>query len=308
MLEVLQLLEVNRMNDGFSRYHPLVNFAYFAFIFGYSMVFMHPICLSISLIGGFLYSVELKGSRALKFNLMYLLPTMVFTALINPVFNHEGATILMYLHTGNPLTLESILYGLAAASMLVAVIMWFTAYNEIMTSDKFVYLFGRIIPSLSLVLSMSLRFVPRFKAQIKVVSDAQRCIGRDVSNGSILERARHGMTILSIMITWALENAIETADSMKSRGYGLEGRSSFSIYKFEKRDILVLTVIFVLGIYILVGSVLGGFRWRYFPSIRGKLFNFYSISLWLAYGALALTPIFVNRWEDRQWEATQLKI
>lgn len=44
-----------------------------------------------------------------------------------------------------PLTLESIAYGCAAAVMLVAVLFWFSCYNEVMTSDKFMYLFGRII-------------------------------------------------------------------------------------------------------------------------------------------------------------------
>ena len=154
------------MKNIFSTYHPLVNFLYFIFIFFFSMVFMHPVCLAISLIGAFIYSVSLKGQRAVKFNVAFILPTMLVTALINPVFNHEGATVLTYLHTGNPLTLESIIYGIAAATMLAAVICWFTCYNEVMTSDKFVYLFGRIIPALSLILSMSLRFVPKFKASV----------------------------------------------------------------------------------------------------------------------------------------------
>ena len=77
-----------------------------------------------------------------------------------------------------------------------------------MTSDKFVYLFGRIIPALSLVLSMTLRFIPKFQAQIHTVSNAQRCVGRDVSDGSLLQRAKHGLTILSIMwqgtINWKI--------------------------------------------------------------------------------------------------------
>ena len=42
--------------------------------------------------------------------------------------------------------------------------------------------------------------------------------------------------MVSILVTWALENAIETADSMKSRGYGLKGRTAFSIYRFNRRD------------------------------------------------------------------------
>jgi energy-coupling factor transport system permease protein len=226
---------------------------------------------------------------------------LLITALINPAFNHEGGTILAYLKSGNPLTLESIVYGLAAATMLASVICWFSCYNVIMTSDKFVYLFGRVIPSLSLILSMVLRFVPRFKAQIKVISNAQKCVGRDVSNGSLLQRAKHGIKILSIMVTWALENAIETADSMKSRGYGLPGRSAFSIYNFDQRDKKALAVIAGMGTYIIAGSAMNGLYFRYFPTIKGALLNPFSVSLFIAYLALCITPIIIDREEEHRW-------
>ncbi len=116
--------------------------------------------------------------------------------------------------------------------MLVSVLNWFSCYQVVMTSDKFIYLFGKAIPAMSLILSMVLRFVPKFKNQIVKISNAQKCIGRDVTNGNMLMKAKHGMKILSIMTTWALENSVETADSMKSRGYGLRGRNNFSIYRF----------------------------------------------------------------------------
>jgi energy-coupling factor transport system permease protein len=177
-----------------------------------------------------------------------------------------------------------------------------------MSSDKFVYLFGRIIPAMSLVLSMSLRFVPKFKAQIKIVSNAQRSIGRDVSNGGIIQRARHGLTILSIMITWALENAIETSDSMRSRGYGLPNRTAFSIYKFEKRDKIALVAILSLSFYIILGSVWGGFKWRYFPTMKGIGLNLFTISLWISYTIFCFIPIIASIKEEKQWKATQLKI
>ena len=296
------------MRDAFSNYHPLVNFLYFGLIFAFSMIFMHPICLAISIVCAFIYSIILKGKKAVKFNLIFLLPSMLITALINPAFNHEGATIITYLHTGNPLTLESIAYGIAASCMLATVICWFSCFNEVINSDKFVYLFGRIIPSMSLVLSMALRFVPKFKAQIKVVSNAQRCIGKDVSNGGIFQRARHGITILSIMITWALENAIETSDSMRSRGYGLPNRTAFSIYKFEKRDKTALAAIVLLGSYLFWGSILGAFKWRYFPTMKGVSFNLFNISLFVSYAVLCLVPVIITIKEEKQWKATQLKI
>ena len=265
------------------------------------MCFMHPACLAISLTSALIYSVNLRGRKAVRFSLLFMLPMMLLAALINPAFNHEGATILTYLPSGNPLTLESITYGIAAAGMLACVVVWFTCYTEVITSDKFVYLFGRIIPALSLVLSMTLRFVPKFTAQIKTVSEAQRCVGRDVSDGGILQRARNGLIILSIMITWSLENAIETADSMKSRGYGLPGRTAFSIYRFDSRDQAALGWLLFCGVYIVSGWMTGGMYFRYYPTMKGVAPGAFPVSFRLVYLALCLTPVFLNVKEDRKW-------
>lgn len=291
-----------RGRDSFSSYHPIINFLYFVLVLIFTMFFMHPVSLVISLLSAVAYSVCLNGTKALRFSLTAVLPMMLIAALVNPIFNHEGATILTYLPSGNPLTLESMVYGVASAFMLAGVILWFSCYSTVMTSDKFVYLFGRVIPALSLVLSMTLRFVPKFKAQLQVVSEAQACAGRDTANGSLLQRAKNGVTILSILVTWSLENAIETADSMKSRGYGLPGRTAFSIYRFDSRDKLALLWLLLCGGYIVLGWALGGLRWWYYPMISGELTGIFPISLQLVYLSLCLTPVILNRMEVQKWK------
>ena len=159
------------MRDTFSDCHPAVNFAYFALVLAFSMTLMHPVCLLISLTGACCYLARLHGLRELGHSARWLVPMALLAALVNPAFVHqgvhEGATILTYLPSGNPLTLESILYGLAAALLLASVVLWFRCFSAVMTSDKFIYLFGRAIPALSLVLSMTLRFVPRFRRQFR---------------------------------------------------------------------------------------------------------------------------------------------
>ena len=294
--------------NAFKAYHPLVNFLYFAFVIVFSMFFMNPICLGISIVCAFTYSVVLDGTKAVKFNLIYMLPLMLMAALINPAFSHEGITILAYLPSGNPLTLESIIYGIGAAVMLGSVICWFACYNKVMTSDKFIYLFGRVIPSLSLILSMVLRFVPRFKEQLKVIASAQRAIGRDVSQGSIIQRAKNGLTILSIMTTWALENAVETSDSMKSRGYGLKGRTAFSIFTFTKRDLIALVIIITTAIYIIVGSMMGAIQFSYYPYIKTAEINLYSLSIYSAYFMLCIMPVYIEGKEAHKWKSIKSKI
>jgi len=296
-----------RNRDTFSSFHPLVNFLYFLLVLLFGMCFMHPVCLVISLGSATAYNLYLKGRKGLRFSLGVLLPMMVLAAILNPAFNHEGVTILTYTPNGNPVTLESLVYGAASACMLASVVQWFSCYNEVMTSDKFVYLFGRVIPALSLVLSMTLRFVPRFSAQMKTIRRAQRCVGRDVSEGSLPRRIRHGITILSILITWSLENAIETADSMKSRGYGLPGRSAFSIYRFDSRDKAALLWLGFCLWYILFGWVSGGLSFRYYPSIRAAGFGPFPLSFMLVYLALCLTPLILNGREDAVWRHLQSK-
>ena len=295
------------MKDCFSTYHPVVNFLFFAEVLGFSMFLLHPLCLAISLFCAAGYALCLNGKKALGFCLKGILPMMVFTAILNPMFSHEGITILTYLPSGNPLTLESILYGLAAAGMLAAVVLWFSCFNSVITSDKFVYLFGRVIPALSLVLSMALRFVPRFKAQLRVVTRAQKCIGKDPSRGGLVHRIRCAGAILSVMVTWALENGIDTADSMKSRGYGLPGRTAFSIYRFDKRDRQALIVLLSLGIAVLAGAALEGLTWRYFPSVKWSTSPL-SLCVLAAYAALCAFPIILNRKEDRKWNALRSNI
>lgn len=295
------------MNE-FKTYHPIVNFIYFVFVIGFSCFFMHPVCLGISLSCGFTYSVILKGKKAIKTNLIYMLPMIIVMALINPAFNHEGMTVIKYLPSGNPLTLESIVYGLCTAVMIVSVICHFSCYNEVMTSDKFIYLFGKIIPSLSLIISMTLRFVPRFVTQLKIVVSAQKCMGRDISQGSILKRARNGLCILSVLTTWALENAIDTADSMKARGYGLPGRTAFSVFRFDKRDKKALLTILLLGIYTLVGDLCGATYFRYFPSLKASEPSLYGISVMASYFMLCLSPVIIELWEVRKWKSLRSKI
>ena len=296
------------MRDSFTKYHPWVNFLYFVLVIGFSMALNHPLAQGISLLCAIVYAIQTEGKKAVLFILKWCLPVMLLTAFMNPAFSHEGVTILLYLPTGNPLTLESILYGISAGVMIATVMLWFTNFNRVITSDKFIYLFGCIIPAMSLVLSMTLRFIPKFKSQLSVVIDAQKSIGRDISKGSVLQRTKIAVTTLSIMITWSLENAIETADSMRSRGYGLPGRTAFSNYSFDDRDRLALLFLGFCGLYLLSGTISNAFGFIYFPRLRYVGINVVTISFQLVYFMMCIMPVVLNGLEERKWKAIASKM
>lgn len=296
------------MRDAFVDYHPFVNFIYFGLVISFSLMLTHPMAQGISLVCATVYCISAEGKKSVLFLLRFCLPMVIITAFINPAFNHEGTTTLLYFSNGNPLTLESILYGFAMGAMLVTLLLWFSSFNRVMTSDKFIYLFGKLIPALSLVLSMSLRFVPKFKMQMGNVAEAQRSIGRDVSSGSLWNRTKTAIVIFSVMITWVLENAIETADSMKSRGYGLKGRTAFSIYRFDERDTYTLIWLAFCGLFMAAGTILSAFGFRYFPNVRYAALDWTTIPFYLVYLGLCITPVVLNFKEERTWKTLYSKM
>ena len=295
-------------NDAFSRCHPILNFFYFLLVLGFTMFVQHPVFLVLSFLGAVAYGIWLCGAaKILKINFLLTLPMLVIVALLNPVFNHYGETPLLYLESsGNTVTLEAMVYGVVLGCVLFIVMLWFACYNKVMTSDKFIYLFGRIIPALSLMLSMALRFVPHFAAQLKIIRNGQKCVGMDVNNGNLREKARHGLNILSILVTWALENAIETADSMRSRGYGLKGRTAFSIYRFTKRDKVLLVWFGALAAISLYGCSQGAAFAQYNPRIllagfvvQGHVAKvncslFLTVLTFICFGLFCFTPLILG--------------
>ena len=295
------------MHHEFEKYHPLVNFLFFTFVILLSMFFLHPITLGISLLCSFAYSFLRDGRKTFRL-FFVLLPVCLGAAVINPLFSHEGVSILGYFPSGNPLTLESICYGFAAGGMLAAVMSWFSCYHRVMTGDKFIYLFGRIFPAASLLLSMILRFVPLFGARAREVFYSRACIGKGSAGKSVKHRVRQGGVALSSLITWSMEHAMETADSMAARGYGRPGRTSYSIYRIARRDLAALGWILLTGGCSAVFGILGFYSYYYFPVMKSPISFEARLIPQFTYLLLCLTPVLIECWEEYRWKYWRSRI
>lgn len=286
--------------DAFSKCHPLVNFLFFLGAIGFGVVIQHPAYILAGFLGGLMYYLCLRGRGGVKSTLL-LLPVFLFITCINPLFNHEGSHILFYAF-GNPYTLEAICYGMAVAGIFLVMMVWFFCYNLVLTSDKFVCLFGRLIPALSMVLVMVLRLIPNLLRKAAQLAAARRSIGRGAGEGSTAkEKLRDGMQILSALTDWALEGGIITSDSMRARGYGSARRTNFHLYTFTVRDAAVLVLLAALAVLTLM---LGSFDAGYTPELviepAGPGLFFYSLFL--------LVPTILHWKEVLQWHICLSKI
>lgn len=285
--------------------NPIVEFIYFAAVAGIAMFCMNPILLICSALGALLFfCIRNIGKRKQRHAVFFLLAFAVF--LINPLFQHNGATVLFVLND-NPVTLEAVVYGGISAVMLLATLYWFRSFSEVMTSDKLLYLFGRISPKLALILSMAMRYIPLFSAQMKKTSEAQKAMGL-IKEDSIPDRIRGGASVFSVMVTWALENGITTADSMEARGYGIGKRSAFAIFRFHKKDALALAVIVLLFAVTLLGIALDAAAFVYYPTIEMHEMRPLSYLTYGAYAALSFLPTLFDVGERIKWKYLQSKI
>ena len=292
-------------NDAFSGFHPLVNFIFFVAALGLTMFIQQPVYLLISMISGCAYLLYLQGKKGFLRQVGYLVPILVMMAIMNPMFNHEGVTILWYLPNDNPITMEAICFGLASAVMMGASIVWFNCCNTVFTSDKIIYLFGRVIPALSLMISMTLRFVPRFKNFLQNVMQTQRAMHKPENTKEKLQQA---LAAFSATVSWAMEQSIISADSMKSRGYGGLGRTAFSIYTFEKRDGMTLALLALLCAGAAMPHLTDLMGWTYYPSLTGELLGPVQILVYLCFGGMCNLPLMIDILEDRKWNALRSKI
>ena len=138
--------------DAFSGYSPQVNFIFYIGTVFFTVLIVHPAFLICSLVLAAVYYLQVRGRQGLR-TIVGMIPVFVVVSAINPLLNTGGDRALFYLGQ-RPYTLEALYYGMALGCMFTAVILWFASYNSTMTSDKFMFVFGRKSPVISMILTM----------------------------------------------------------------------------------------------------------------------------------------------------------
>lgn len=249
--------------DVFSRCHPLAGFVYFFCVICFCAVVRHPMYLAAGFLGGLFYFLLLHGTEGMK-KLPGMVPFLLVVAVLNPVLNTRGQTVLFTLF-GRPYTLEALVYGVVLAGMLGTMLLWFGCFSTVLTGEKIVYLFAPIAPALSLVLVMTVRLIPSFQRKLTRLAGARRCIGFGLEEQTQWrEKLRSGTMLLSALTDWALEGSIITADAMRARGYGTGKRTHYRAYRLTARDGVLLGL--TLGLSA-ASVILGGMQAEFLPAI-----------------------------------------
>lgn len=287
------------MKTGFRSIHPVTGLIFYMFVMILSITATHPVVLIISLVCPLMYDIKLRGRASFSFFLKRVIPLILISSLINGLFSHYGVTVLFTLPSSNAFTLEAMVYGAVFALRAGSVLMWLGSLNEVMTSDKIIWLFGRISPKTALIISMALRFIPLISSQSEEIALAEKGIGCAVSSSSFISRVRSGAKRLSILVSWSLERGIDTQNSMNARGYGLKGRTSYSPFIFSVKDALYFGFSVIGAVLLFITKdTLTAF---YYPVIIIPFPSVFEIITCIVFAVLLLLPLINDISEDKKW-------
>ena len=289
----------------FGNLHPAVSMAYFVLVLVLTLICMHPVTVLLSFLGASWFSIRLRGGKAYGRTMRFVAPMFILIALANPLFNHRGVTPLFEI---NHLwyTLEATAYGLVSACSLCAVIIWFTCYQEVMTSDKFLYLFGKPFPGTSLLITMTLRFIPQLQQNRKEIKESQAMLKEEGTR--LFQKMGTALRNLSVLLTMSMENAVETADSMKARGYGARRRTTFHLFRFDGRDARTLGAILAVGGICILARCFGHGTMDFYPRMTPVILGPATYTLFVFYAVLMFLPGILETVEEIRWRSCVSKI
>ena len=268
------------------RLHPITIVCYMAAVLGIAMFCLNPVIQGCSLLSACV-CLRMLSERIIWRRVPAVMLFFVIIAGINPLFYHNGVTVLFYLN-GNRITLEAVRYGVCTACMLGGVFMWCRSLSRLFSSDRVLCLLGTVSPKTALVCSMTLRFLPMYVRQMEKTKAQQRLLGL-YQEHTLIDRIRGSLKVFAAVTTWSLEHSMHTADSMQARGYGACKRTQYRRWRFSRMDAAVCSWMILLLIAVVIEINRGSVTMRFYPVTDAIPLSAESIFVYLAYSAVCLS-------------------
>lgn len=257
----------NRHTELFTATHPAVIFGCLAVVIGLTMCSMHPVLVGLALAGSFVCAALVRGVRAACVTLVVCVPVVLVVAVVNVLVSAQGSTTLLQLGM-TTYYVEALVYGLVSGCMLAAVILWFSLFSELMTSDRILTLFGNVAPVVSLMVSMVLRLVPQFVSRGREASQARGATVGGSVRSACDSGSQGAFNLMNTLVSWGLEDSVVRGDSMRARGYesGVR-RTTYQRYQFTLDDRVSLAVIVLVGVAAGVGAWHACAGFSFYPAL-----------------------------------------
>ena len=281
---------VDNMREGsggepvaaFSMSHPAVPALYMVLTLGLTMFSMQPVLIALSLAGGLAYGFATRGTVRTLGALRWQLPVILIIALVNPLFSASGSTELFRIGM-RAVYLESLVYGLCMGGLFVASVLWFEAAASMLEYDKVLALLGNAAPVIALMISMCMRLIPQFLRRGRTVLAVQDAI--DMPGRKPADPVRSRLRASSVLMGWGMEDSLERADAMRSRGWGaVPRRTTYARYRLGRSDVVALVGLALFGAVAVAVAWTATTQYSFYPqlSVPAPWQGYVVYAVWMA--------------------------
>ncbi len=244
--------------------HPSVYLIYFFVLIIFALLFDDLYYLLIFIIA-ILALIILQGAKSkISDALKLFIPISIIIIILNPLVSHNGTTEIP-LFFNFTITLESFVYGLLMALSLLIIYLIFVSFNSYVDYQQLLYLASNHFPNICMILIMAMRFVSLLTYRFKEVEKIHSYDGKSKID-------KYG-SLVAVVLSWSLEEAMLTSKSMKARGYGVAKRTNYLKFEFNKIDYVILLIIAISSVILLIGYTQGYGLVSIYPTISPDFFQ-----------------------------------
>lgn len=199
-----------------------------------------------------------KVSLKLYFkNIKVIVPIVVFTSLINLFYTQTGTEYHLFwkisIWTGGIEKAIFMSLRILVLILISSILTYTTTPNDItdaierlLSPLKYIGL-GSAVHSMSMMMTIALRFIPTLIDETDKIMNAQKARGADLESGGLLQRIKALLPILIPLLISSVRRAYDLAEAMECRCYnGGKGRRRMKRLKFSARDYLSLSLVLLI--------------------------------------------------------------
>ena len=291
----------------FSTLHPLLKVICFALILGVAMFVDNMVLRGISLTLA-LAALAANGhpfGNVLKLFSGSLISCVVF-AIVNCLISHNGASVIFTVNR-TKFTWEAVVFGVSIGLMIAGTAFWCLFITDESSSDDLVYLTGKTLPKFSVLITITLRYIPEIIKTFRETLSAQKMLGVYEGRKFYTRAAVASKTFMTV-VERSLEDALETSLAMQAKGFGTRGRTFARHKKWTVRDTVVCAATAAAGVLAVLGNALEWVSFEYYPRVVLKTEGIPGVVTIVMCGVLLAIPAVVTAEGRLRWKIYLSKI
>ncbi|HPF43898.1 MAG TPA: energy-coupling factor transporter transmembrane component T [Syntrophomonadaceae bacterium] len=194
--------------------------------------------------------------RSLAKMLMVILPLTLIIVGLNLWLADYGKTALyvLALPWGDTWTIyrEPLINSLAMGTKLVLIMAVFTIFNQVITVDKLISVFGNFSGPTVLMAVLAARMVPQLGRHARSIAEVQSLRIHGQKTVSLMDKVKRTGPFLTNLLRVSLESSLQTAEAMQVRAFGSGKRTCFVPEHWRGRDTIITTAAAALLLFIII--------------------------------------------------------